>query len=445
MTLGLSALPLYAFAKRRLSPWMSAVIALCWLCYYPLQAANFYEVKFVPIAAFFILSTIWAVDAKRWVLFGLAFLIAALMREDMPVGLAVAGLFLLVSGHRPIAGLMMAVVCTGWFAFLRFHVMNEAGDWWFPNMYKDLWAPGEKGFTSVIKTLLTNPMFTLTHVIVKKKVIYLLHLLVPLAFLPGRRWYLWAAFIPGGLLTLLITDYDPVISFSFQYVMHWAPYLFVAAVLALAAIASEQGIQRCRAALTGMAIASAILTYNYGAFARRNTFKSGYHKISFDYSDAERQRYRDLREIIAHIPQEASVASTERIGPHVSSRRRHYSLRRGTHGVEYIIARKRGLRLGRTRPSVAEALKSGEYGVYKRIGSFALLKKGHDTAGNEQLLLDWKLKSKSKSKSSSKSKSTETAGQPEQPAEQDELDPADIEEDAAGNLEKAGPTLESEQ
>ena len=48
-------------------------------------------------------------------------------------------------------------------------------------MYKKLWANGEKNFHSVIKTMLTNPIFTLQKLIVEKKVFYLLHLLMPIA------------------------------------------------------------------------------------------------------------------------------------------------------------------------------------------------------------------------------------------------------------------------
>src|SRR5690606_38110936 len=106
-----------------------------WLAYYPIHGANFNEVKFVPIASFFVLLAAWAADAKRWVTLGVACLIGMLLREDMPIGFTVLGLFLLVSGHRPLAGLVIAFVATSWFAFLRLYVMDDAGDWWLTKMY----------------------------------------------------------------------------------------------------------------------------------------------------------------------------------------------------------------------------------------------------------------------------------------------------------------------
>ncbi|HWO13054.1 MAG TPA: DUF2079 domain-containing protein, partial [Polyangiaceae bacterium] len=330
-----------------------------------------------------------------------AFVIGMLIREDMPVGFAVMGGFLLLTGFRPRIGAAMALVAASWFVFLRFKVMDEAGEWWFPTMYKDLWSPGEEGFRSVIKTLVANPFFTLTHVLVESKVFYLLHLLTPILFLPARRWYLWAAFLPGALLTLLVTDYKPVTMFSFHYVMTWAPFLFLAVVLALAhyktapaGAYSKAGPARAYAALAAMGVTILISSYNYGAFwLRDGSLKSGYHKITFSMTDEERQTYAELVDILSSIPPDASVAASERIGPHVSSRRRFFSLRRDSYHADYLIARQKELRLDRTKPVITRALTSGEYGVLRRVGPFVLMKRGHATTGNAAVIADWRLDS----------------------------------------------------
>jgi len=336
----------------------------------------------------------WAVDARRWVIMSIALLIGLLIREDMPVGFAVMGGFLLLSGHRPRVGAAMALVASLWFVFLRFHVMEEAGEWWFPNMYKDLWAPGEEGFRSVVKTLVSNPFFTLEHVLVEKKVFYLLHLLAPILFLPARRWYLWAAFLPGAMLTLLVTDYAPVTMFSFHYVMSWAPYLFLALPLALAHYQkpSAGGAPRAWACVLAVGFTIAASSYNYGAFSLRDgALKSGYHSITFSMSDLERQTYAELIDILSSIPPEASVAASERIGPHASSRRRFYSLRRDSYHADYLIAQRKELRLDRTKSVITKALTGGEYGVFRRVGPFVLLKRGHTTEGNRAVIDAWQL------------------------------------------------------
>jgi Predicted membrane protein (DUF2079) len=341
-----------------------------------------------------VFGVVWAADAKRWVAMGAFAVVACLLREDVPVGLSVIGVFLLASGYRPMAGLVLAALCTTYFLLLRFYVMEEVGDWWFPTMYKEFWADGERGFRSVIKTLLTNPLFVLSKLAIEKKILYLAHLLTPLAFVPLRRWYLWLSMIPGALLTLLVTNYDPPIQFSFHYTMHWAPYLFMAAVLALVAIGKspDLGPQRRSAALVTLCGASVVLSFNYGAFAcRENSFKGGFHKVEFTYSQAEADRYQRLVELIKDIPKDATVAATEKVGPHLSSRRVLYTMRTGPHGATWIVASSRELKLSKTKPSLRAVLDKNEYGVVKRSGDFAVFKRGYDTSGNEKLIRDWGL------------------------------------------------------
>ncbi len=392
--IGAGSIPLFLFARRHLSAWAAALIALCYLAYYPMHGATFSEFQNVPIAALFVFGVVWAADAQRWVWMGVLTAIALLMREDIPIGLSIIGMFLLTSGYRPTAGLILAAVSTSYFLILRFYVMEEAGDWWFPTMYKELWADGERGFRSVIKTLLTNPLFVLSKLATEKKIIYLTHLLTPLAFLPLRRWYLWLSLIPGVLLTLLVTNYDPPTQFSFHYVMHWAPYLFMASVLALLAIGKspDLGPLRQKAALFAFCGASAVLSFNYGAFAMRNgSFKGGFHKVEFSYTEAEAARYERLMDLIKDIPKEDTVAATEKVGPHLSSRRILHTMRTGPRGTTWIVASSKELKLSKTKASLRAVLEKQEYGVVRRSGDFALFKRGYSTEGNAKLMKDWGL------------------------------------------------------
>jgi uncharacterized membrane protein len=419
--IGAGAIPLFLFARRHLAEWAALVVALAYLAYYPMHGATFSEFQNVPIAALFVFFVVWAADAKRWVWMGIFTVIALLMREDIPIGLSVIGFFLLASGYRPTAGLVLAAVSLSYFLLMRFYVMEEKGDWWFPTMYKELWADGERGFRSVIKTLITNPLFVISKLAIEKKVIYLMHLLVPIAFLPLRRWYLWLSLVPGGLLTLLVTNYDPPVQFSFHYVMHWAPYLFMACVLALAAIGKSPdfGPLRQRAALIALGASSLVLSYNYGAFAaREGSFKGGFNKIEFTVSQTEKQRYERLMDLIKPIGPDDTVAATEKIGPHLSSRRVLHTMRTGPRGTTWIVASSRELKLSKTKPSLKAVLEKGEYGVVRRSGDFALFKRGHSTEGNAKLMKDWGLSS-AEPASRPKQPEKQLEKQPEKPQEED--------------------------
>ena len=434
VSMGLGAIPLYLFCKDRLPKWWAAAIAICYLCYYPMHGANFYEMKLVPTAAAFVLMTVWLIDTKRYVWGGIFFLWTMIMREDLPVPLAVVGAVFLLSGRRPFAGLIMTVVAATWFVFLRFRFMNDVGSWWFPNMYKDLWAAPERGFQGVVKTLISNPAFTLKHIFVEKKFWYLMHLLVPLMFLPVRRWYGWAALVPGAILTLLVTDYAPPLMFSFQYVMVWAPYLFLAGAVVLAhTFRLPDGRPRAQAALIAMCLTSAGLSYNYGAFAMRDkALKSGYHKITFDFDEKDQARYRDLQALLKTIPEDATLAATEHVGAHLSSRVGFFTLRRGSHDVTYIVAAKDELSLGKTRRSIYRALQSKEYGLQGRFGEFLVLKKGAPTDKNDEIIDEWHLK-----RGSRKSRS-------DADDEEDDDEDEDEDDNSGRSISQRAPALRNE-
>ena len=107
--LGLGAIPIYLFAARRFAPLYAAVLAICYLLYPPLHGANFYDFHLQPLAATFVLFTIYFVDARRWV-WCIAFVIVpSVSRRHLGRprhARALSG----PNGHRPRAGIVIAVV-----------------------------------------------------------------------------------------------------------------------------------------------------------------------------------------------------------------------------------------------------------------------------------------------------------------------------------------------
>ena len=259
-------------------------------------------------------------------------------------------------------------------------------------MYKALQSPGFGGFGAVIQTLMTNPVFVLKHLLTHKKLVLLLQLLTPLAFLPLRRRYLCLAMVPGAIATLLTTDYDPTIELGFQYGMAWSPYLFLAVIVALAAItkSASDGPERMRAALAAMLLSTAVLSYEFGAFARPKDFKVGFGSYDFSW-DAERElQYKQVRELAEKIPKSASVAASEHVGPHVSSRTRLWKLEDGIKDAEFVFTRKQELEPS-SKTELHDVLTRGSYGVVATQGDFAVLRKGHATSENARLLREWGL------------------------------------------------------
>ncbi len=377
--MGFAAVPLYLFASTQLPRLSAAVVALAYLMFAPMHGPNFYDFHELPIAVFFHFSLYYAIAKRRYALAWAAVVVIFLVREDTPVGLAVLGIFLLVSGLRPRFGLALAVASVAWFITIKFIIMPAAGTWWFANIYQDLMPAGERSYGGIIKTLATNPAFVVRSIWTDEKLTYFLHLFAPLALLPARRPGLLFLAAPGAFFTLLTTGYAPTLSIAFQYTTHWIPYLFAASVLALRLLGEGPGgVARRRGALATMAAAVLLHSYVFGAILQRNTFVGGFQKVEFSMSPAEEQRYREFKEIAALIPPEASVTSTEGENAHLAARMTSYSLRMYQGDSDYMLLHKP--QMGGTTTSLArDAFSRNPYGLVARVGAYFLFKKGHDS------------------------------------------------------------------
>ena len=377
--LGFAAVPLYGFARTKLPDWSAALASVAYLLYAPLHGLNFYDFHFLPVCIFFLFCLFWALATNRTVLVWLFWAICVSVREDVPAGLTTLGVFLVVSGYRVRTGIWMTVLSALSFVLIKFVVMPLAGSWWFANLYKDLMPEGERNYSGVIMTLLTNPTYAVSTLITERKLTYFLHLLAPLVFLPLRRWvYLWLLF-PGFFFTVLTTGYNPTVSISFQYTAHWVPYLFATAILALSAMGtSRSAIVHRRAAVTAMLVGVVLHTLSFGAILRPTKFRGGFQKVPFHVTEAERERYRDLRTVVAMIPPDASVAATDSETPHVSNRVTAYPFRTGSGEADYLLIRR--FARSNARKNAQRTIDEHPYGLFAQVGEFRLFKRGHDSS-----------------------------------------------------------------
>ena len=83
---------------------------------------------------------------RRMRLFVVLFILTILCREDISIGTAVFGLFLMLTGHRARAGLVIFLVSLVYFVLLRFVVMPAVGTWGFADHYRHLFPAGEENF-----------------------------------------------------------------------------------------------------------------------------------------------------------------------------------------------------------------------------------------------------------------------------------------------------------
>jgi uncharacterized membrane protein len=376
--MGFAAVPLYAFAATLLPRWAAAVLSIAYLLYAPLHGPNFFDFHWMPMSMLFFFWLFHAIARRQRFAIVVLSVVICLLREDAPFGLIATGLFLIATGYWPRLGAWLTLLPSVWFVIVKFVIMPLAGPWWFSDIYRELFAPGESGYGSVVKTILINPSFFLKTLLTEAKLSYALHLFAPLALLPLRRPALWLLAIPGFVVTLMTTGYAPTTSISFQYTTHWIPFLFGATAIALSGGAT-------RASLLALCFGVFCHSYVFGAILQHDSFTGGFNRVQFEMSADERQRYADLKTIAARIPPRASLAASEPEVPHLSNRPNMYTLKIGVGNADYVLVYRRRL-VNEARQHLQEALDTTQYDLFASQGDYLLFRRGPTSkAGREAL------------------------------------------------------------
>jgi uncharacterized membrane protein len=381
--IALTAIPIYYFARRRIGAWPALVIAVAFLLMPAVQRPNFYDFHFTPIGALFAAWTIALADRVRSLALPLArakplvgalavsFVLALASREEISFGLAIVGVVIALGGRRAWLGWSMTVVSLAYFGLVKFVIMPRFGQMPFDQAYEALKAPGLQGHGAIVATVLSNPVFAAKQLATPAKLLFLLQLTVPLAFLWLRRPWLLVAALPGLPFTLLATDRPPLHDVAFQYTFFWLPYLLCASVLALDSMSSV----RARAACLTLAIAALICSHHHGALLGNDWIVGGFgRKPLSPLSPAERTRFAELQQLVGSIPPDASVVASEHVGAHVSTRLVMYSLKFGLGSdPDYALLDNRLMPIESERWS--HALRSGRYELAERAGPFTLFRR----------------------------------------------------------------------
>ncbi|HVW24556.1 MAG TPA: DUF2079 domain-containing protein [Polyangiaceae bacterium] len=397
---GAAAIPLYFLARRRLSAPESGIVAVLYLLYAPLHGANLYDFHYLLLAPLFLWTVLNLVEVRRygWAALAIAFTLS--IREDVAALLAFVGAYLVLSGIRPKAGIVVALVGGAYFVALKMFVMPRflGGSEAFIEMFRELLPEGDRGYGGVLKTAIGNPGYTLGKLLERDKLLYVLQILVPFAFLPFRRAIGLICIAPGFLFTLLSTKYMPLIQPTFQYTTYWTVFLFIGSVANLGwmreselshpAEAVEWRASR-HAWIAAMVCTMLATSYQFGAILQQHTARGGFGPFRFDLTPADVAHHQHVYKLIAEVPPDAKIVSSETIVPHVSQRKNSYTLRTGLHDAEWLLVWMPPR--GDERILVVQALRAGTYGVFDESGEFMLAKRGYSTAKNAHVMAHYGL------------------------------------------------------
>lgn len=322
LALGLAAWPLYLFVCRVLGGRAAGLtVAAIWLTHPAVGGANFddfHALAFLPVP-YFLLA--WAWRARRERTFWIALALLLSVREDAALLAAPFGVALAVGGERR-RGLTVAAIGAAAWVVLQFGVI---GSFDRPHDFTSY-------FSGAFPAL--SPA----------KLLYLVQIFAPLGFLcfAGVRGFVLTAY---GLALTLLAEREPLYQLGFHYPLLLLPPAFVGLALAL-----ERRPRLRRPGIAVAALLAALTCLQYGMFYPRRHFMAGFRPVDFRYSEQERERYREVTQLAALIPPQASVTASEILVPHVARRRRvetiRYAPNRPGRRYDYYLVL-RGLRVDR--------------------------------------------------------------------------------------------------
>lgn len=384
MMIGASAIPLFIWLRRRLDVWISGVVAVGYLLYPAVHGPNLFDFHYQPLGPVLIWTALLFLERGKWIP-GIFFaLLTWSLREDMTLMLAIMGGFLVLSRQQPVAGIIIGAVAMTVFVVQKLIIMPKFlhnGGEAFIHQYAGLLAPGDKGFSGVIKTAILNPAFTLKSLLEQGKLSYVLQIFVPLLFLPLRRAMGWWFCLPGFFFTLLSTDYWPLIWIGFQYSVYWSMFVFLAIGWTLSHMAPRKRL----AALAGFALAMSATSWEFGAWLQPENGRGSWDYHRFKLTAEDHKKHEQAYALIEMIPKDAKVAASEFINPHVSSRANAYSMRGSLYDAEYLLLHLAAMG-PREKQLVRTAVERDRYGLLAKRGKFLLFKKGFDTARNADVM-----------------------------------------------------------
>lgn len=338
-----AGLVLYTLARTYLEP---AIASLITISFYGANAVvgptmgNFHDISQVPL---FVFSLLLAMEKRSWGLFVIFALAILAVREDSGIVLFGVGTYLILSRRYPKIGLGVCLVSFLYVLTITSLVMPLFSDdiskrFMLENFGQ--YAKGNQASTlEIVFNMLIHPQNLLREIFtpVGSTIKYLLGQWLPLAFIPVIAPASWAiAIFP--LAQLFLSQGDLVLNISIRYAMSVTPGLFYGSILWWAGQGFGNLPKNTDQAINHFKPRK--LRYQFRRFwifciclsliftVTSNPSQTLYFLIPDSvkplvYVSAPEQwrRSRDMNTLLAKIPNDASVAASNYIIPHVASRR----------------------------------------------------------------------------------------------------------------------------
>lgn len=307
LVIGLGAVPVFLFARRRLqSEWMALVLATAYLLHPAVgwtNVENFHPDAFLGVL---VGMAIWAALERRWTTYAVFVVLSLLVKEDVSLVIVPLGIWVALRRDRRI-GLITIVGSLGVMAVAMLVVMRSL----IGVPTRNAWRVPFGGPSGLIRTTFERPGDVVDHLRADGRPWYVWQMLTPFAWVFLRRSSV-------ALIGCVVLAANVVSTFWYQYHINYHYSLVVVPALALGtvyAIAAFGGRARTYAT-AAVGVVALYTAYLWGPmpFSRNEIAHwAPNHPVA-----------EQMRDVIEDIPRDAVVSAFHSATPHLSHREKIY-------------------------------------------------------------------------------------------------------------------------
>ena len=397
-----AGLVLYVLARQHLDSPLAALITLSFYCANAVLGptwANFHDICQIPLFTFTLLL---AMEKRWWGLFWAVAIAILLVREDSGIGLFGVGAYMLLSRRFPARGAVVCLLGFGYIVGLTNLIMplfsEDISERFMMERFGQ-YAEGDSATTlEILWGMLSQPFHLIGQIFTPfgRTMSYLLGQWLPFAFVPAASGGAWA--IAGfPLFKLFVAQGQSVLAINIRYAMTVVPGLCYGAILWWSVRPQVFKTPNIRRFWVFCLTLSVMVTIG-GNPNRSLSFLIPDSIDPWVHVPITRQwRHAGaIYPLLAQVPEDAGVAATTYIIPHLSSRReilRFPQMELLTDAgvverMEYILVdlwrlqtyqvafRHDRARLAVMVPKLQRLSESGEYGILDWRDGVILLGKG---------------------------------------------------------------------
>lgn len=343
--LALGVFPIYLITMHHLNKnWIAIALCITYLLYPGIHGMSMYEFHSLALAGPFLLWSLYFIETKRLKLYFVSLILLLLTREDLSFIMFFVGFYIFYDKKYLRLGITTMILCIIYFVTVKSTIMTADDSYSYDYYFSKIRLEDKSLAYSMLVTLFTNPMHLVRQVLAEHKVLYVLQLLVPLAFLPllgGKRLF---TCLYGIAITFLVSR-KAVCSIAYQYPTFLYPFFFAMVPAVLSNIEEFTLVKkfnihsnRLVAALAIAILASTVcVSYNFGVFHENTAFRAGHSKFERIPTEKKQKRYKVVKKLQTMVPDESSVSATLFIGTHFAIRDSIFQFKKLEETDYYIV------------------------------------------------------------------------------------------------------------